>query len=68
MCPLFRLSDDELDAVIAAARPTSVERAGGCKLCHELGPCVVYRAIVKAQRAHFDPPDLSRGNEVRKYR
>src|SRR4051812_9472436 len=46
MKPL-RLTDAELTHVFEAARPISV-----------VGPGTVHRAILQAQRAHFDPPDL----------
>jgi hypothetical protein len=76
--PPIRLSDAELDAVLAAARPIAVERRdaflrevasllGGCV---EVGPGSVYRAIALAQRAHFDAPVLAAGTSGRagKYR
>jgi hypothetical protein len=64
---MLRLSDSELDAVMAAARPLPVERrdaflqavAGALQGCRELGPGVVHRICVTAQREFFDPPDLS---------
>jgi hypothetical protein len=64
----IKLTDDELDAVMAAARPISVERraaflqeiASTWSSCAEIGPGAVHRAIVAAARAHFDAPDLSR--------
>jgi hypothetical protein len=63
----LRLSDDELTAVMAAARPLPVERrdsflqeiAHTLRECGELGPGVVYRVCAEVQRRH-DPPDLSR--------
>jgi hypothetical protein len=66
---MIKLSDDELNAVMAAARPIAVERrdaflqqvASELARCDEVGPGDVHRAIVEAQRAHFDPPDLSVG-------
>ena len=76
--PPIRLSDSELDAVMSAARPLAVERrdaflqqvAGALQRCGELGPGVVHRICAEAQRAHFDPPDLSAGasGRVSKYR
>jgi hypothetical protein len=64
----LRLSDSELDAVFAAARPLAVERrdaflqeiASLLHGCVEVGPGTVHRAIEQAQRRHFDPPDLGR--------
>lgn len=68
MSPI-RLSDSELDAVLAAARPLAVEDrdaflrqvAEALQRCRELGPGSVYRAIAETQRAFIDPPDLSGG-------
>jgi hypothetical protein len=64
--PPIRLSDVELDAVMAAARPLPVERrdaflqaVAGALQGRELGPGVVHRVCAEAQRAFFDPPDLS---------
>ena len=65
--PPIRLSDSELDAVMAAARPIAVERrdaflqqvADALQRCGEIGPGVVYRIVSETQRAFFDPPDLS---------
>ena len=62
--PPILLSDDELSAVLAAARPLAVERrdaflqqvASSLQSCGEIGPGSVHRAIAEAQRAHFDPP------------
>jgi hypothetical protein len=65
--PPIRLSDSELDAVMAAARPLAVERrdaflqavAALLSGCVEVGPGTVHRAIEQAQRAHFDPPQFA---------
>jgi hypothetical protein len=65
----LKLSDSELDAIMSAARPLAVERrdaflqqvASTLQRCGELGPGVVYRVVSEAQRAFFDPPDLSTG-------
>jgi hypothetical protein len=62
--PPVRLSDSELDAVFAAAQPIPVSRRDAflqdvatlLRRCSEIGPGSVHRAIVEAQRAHFDPP------------
>jgi hypothetical protein len=67
--PPIRLSDSELDAVMAAARPLAVERrdaflqavAGALQGCRELGPGVVHRVCAETQRAFFDPPQLAAG-------
>jgi len=69
------LTDDELNAVMAAARPIPVDRrddflqavAELLRHCTELGPGSVNRAIREAQRAHFDPPQLGSGHWA-KYR
>ena len=66
--PPLKLSDAELDAVLVAARPIPVERRDGflqdvaaLLRGREVGPGSVHRAIEQAQRAHFDPPDLTSG-------
>jgi hypothetical protein len=61
------LTDAELDAVMAACQPLHPSQrdaflqhvASLLRDCGEIGPGAVHRAIVAAQRAHFDPPDLS---------
>ena len=67
--PPIRLTDDELSAVLAAARPIPVERrdaflqdVAALLRGREVGPGTVHRAIEQAQRVHFDPPDLSGGS------
>jgi hypothetical protein len=73
MSPI-RLSDSELDAVMAAARPLPVERrdaflqqvASSLQNCRELGPGVVYRVVAETQRAFFNLPEFGRG-AVSKY-
>jgi hypothetical protein len=65
--PPIRLSDSELDAVMAAARPLPVERrdaflqavAGALAGCGEIGPGVVHRICAETQGRFFDPPDLT---------
>jgi hypothetical protein len=60
------LSDDELEAILAAARPLDVHVrdaflqrvASTLRDCVEVGPGTVHRAIAIAQREFFDPPDL----------
>jgi hypothetical protein len=54
--PPIRLSDDELDAVMAAARPLPVERRDAflqqvvaLRACREIGPGAVYRAVAETQ-------------------
>jgi hypothetical protein len=62
----LKLSDSELNAILAAARPLAVERrdaflqqvASLLRGCVEVGPGTVHRAIVMAQRQFFDPPVL----------
>jgi hypothetical protein len=65
--PPIRLSDSELDAVMAAARPLPVERRDAflqavATALHgrELGHGLIHRILVETQRAFFDPPDLQR--------
>jgi hypothetical protein len=64
----IRLTDSELDAVMAAARPIAVERRDAflqdvatlLHACVEIGPGVVHRVCVEVQRRYFEPPDFSR--------
>src|SRR5205807_428419 len=73
--PPIHLSDSELAAVMAAARPLDVqirdaflqEIALALASCAEIGPGAVYRAIAAAQRHFFDPPDFERSRTVGKY-
>ena len=72
----IRLSDSELDAVLAAARPLAVElrdpflHAVARELAgrNVIGPGVVHRVCAEQQRQFFDPPDLSRGNGTSRWR
>jgi hypothetical protein len=65
----LHLSDSELDAVMAAARPLNVNVrdaflqavAAALAGCSEVGPGTVYRIVAETQRRFFDPPDLSHG-------
>jgi hypothetical protein len=75
--PPLALSDSELDAVLAAARPLAVElrdpflRAVAHELAGcggEIGPGVVARTCRELQREFFDPPDLSRTAGSSKWR
>jgi hypothetical protein len=76
--PLIRLTDDELDAVMAAARPIAIGRRDAFlqRVADELGRCdlvglgTVHRICAAAQRQFFDPQDLSVGVRGRnsKYR
>jgi hypothetical protein len=73
--PILRLSDDELDAIFAAARPLDVgDRDGFLKAvaaalqsAGEIGPGVVHRVCVELQREFFDPP-LETRSGTGKYR
>jgi hypothetical protein len=72
------LTDSELDAVFAAARPLPIERrdaflqavAAELKGCREIGPGLVHRVCAETQRAFFDPPQFATGAPGRgaKYR
>jgi hypothetical protein len=69
----IRLTDDELSAVMSAARPLAVEMrdpflqdVASLLRGREVGPGTVHRAIEQAQRAHFDPPDLGSGSRSRR--
>jgi hypothetical protein len=71
----LRLSDDELTAVMAAARPLPVERRDAflqevaAELRgREIGPGMVHRVCAETQRRFFDPPDLGRASGSGKYR
>jgi 3-hydroxyisobutyrate dehydrogenase-like beta-hydroxyacid dehydrogenase len=74
--PPIRLTDEELTAVMAAARPIAVDRrdeflrkvASELGRCGELGDGVVYRVIAQVQREHFEPPDLELRGRWGKYR
>jgi hypothetical protein len=75
--PPIRLSDSELDAVLAAARPLPIERrdaflqAVAAELSgREVGPGVVHHVCAETQRAFFEPPQLAAGAPGRgaKYR
>ena len=63
MAPI-RLTDSQLDAVLAAARPLAVgdrdaflqDVAAALQGRSEIGDGDVYRAIADVQRRHHDPP------------
>ena len=71
----IRLSDSELSAIFAAARPIAVERrdaflqevAALLSGCVEVGPGTVHRCIEQAQRNHFTPPDIARPSRAGSY-
>src|SRR5262249_25147267 len=64
--PPLSLSDVELGHIMAAFQPLAPDRraafmedvAHALASCPAIGPGSVHRAIVTAQRAHFDPPML----------
>jgi hypothetical protein len=68
--PPVRLSDDELSAVMSAARPLPLELrdpflqavAHALSACDVVGPGTVHRVCAETQRAFFDAPDFSHGN------
>src|SRR5215470_17051573 len=70
--PPLRLSDDELDAVMLAARPLRPhdrdsflqEVATALAGCSEIGPGTVAKACRAAQRKFFDPPALARRQQI----
>jgi hypothetical protein len=74
--PPIRLSDSELDAVMAAARPLPVHLrdpflhavAHALSDRNVIGPGTVHQVCRELQRQFFDPPDLSRSNDTSKYR
>ena len=71
----LRLTDAELDAVFAAARPLAVNRrddflqavAASLRRCGEIGPGVVHRICAEVQREHFDPPSLELSVGLRRW-
>jgi hypothetical protein len=76
--PPIRLTDDELSAVLAAARPLDVRmrdpflRAVAHELqgCSEIGPGVVHQVCREQQRVFMNGawPDFSRASGSSKYR
>jgi hypothetical protein len=62
--PPVSLSDEELAAVMTACAPLAPDGRGAflealastLAACPVIGPGAVHRAIVDAQRQHFDPP------------
>jgi hypothetical protein len=70
--PPHHLTDDEVDAVLAAARPIANDRrdaflqavADALAGLSELGPGATYRVIRDVQKQFFDPPD-STGSTIR---
>jgi hypothetical protein len=70
----IKLSDAELDCVMAAARPLAVEMrdpflravAAALEGSKVIGPGVVARTCAELQRQFFDPPDLSGGSRSRR--
>jgi hypothetical protein len=76
MSPL-KLSDDELDQVMAAARPLPVHARDAflqqvaielARCNGDIGPGTVFRVVRDVQRIYFDAPDLSHGGDGGKYR
>jgi hypothetical protein len=64
MAPI-RLTDSQLDAVLAAARPLAVgdrdqflQDVARALQGQDLGDGAVYRAIRDVQRRHHDPPQM----------
>jgi hypothetical protein len=72
MTPI-KLNDDELDSVLAAARPIAIERRDAFLQVaaelrgREIGPGVVHRVCAQVQREHFNPPVETRSG-AGKYR
>jgi hypothetical protein len=71
--PPIRLTDEELAAILVAARPLPIDlrdpflqavahALSGKKM---IGPGVVHQVCRELQRQFFDPPDLSRGHAPR---
>jgi hypothetical protein len=65
-----------MSAILAASYPLpSNKRAPFLEACArelarlpEIGDGTLHRVVMQVQRAYFDPPELSRGNDVSKYR
>jgi hypothetical protein len=63
----IRLTDDELSAVMSAARPLAVEMrdpflravANALEGSKVIGPGVVARTCAELQRQFFDPPEFT---------
>jgi hypothetical protein len=74
--PPLRLSDSELAAVMAAARPLDVDVrdaflqsvAAALAGYAVLGPGVVARTCAEVQARYWHPPDLSRPPRTSKWR
>jgi hypothetical protein len=74
--PPIKLSDDELNAVLAAAGPLPVEMrdaflhavARALSGRDVVGPGTVHQVCRELQRQFFDPPDLSRAAGTSKWR
>jgi hypothetical protein len=71
----IKLSDSELDSVLAAARPIAIERRDAflqqvaAELQgREVGPGIVHRICAEQQRQFFDPPNLGQARDQSKYR
>jgi hypothetical protein len=71
--PPIRLTDSELAAVMAAARPLPVHTrdaflqsvAIALKGQSEIGPGVVHRVCAETQRRFWDPPHLGTSGKYR---
>jgi hypothetical protein len=72
--PPIKLTDSQLDAVLAAARPLRVadrdaflqDVAAALQGRSEIGDGDVYRAIADVQRRHHDPPLMDHQPTVRR--
>jgi hypothetical protein len=72
---LLSLSDDELEAVMAAAVPLAPrsrdvflrEVAAELRRYQDIGPGLVGRVCRELQRKHFDPPNLDGHREPNAY-
>jgi hypothetical protein len=74
MAPL-RLTDEQLTAIMSAARPLEVtarnsflqEVAQRLTALPHLGDGIVHRVVAEVQKRHFDPPLNEPGPPPRKY-
>jgi hypothetical protein len=72
---VLRLTDSQLDQVLAAARPLDIHVrhdflkhvASELAVCGDIGPGIVQRVCAPAQREFFNPPNFGTGTWA-KYR
>jgi hypothetical protein len=67
---MIRLTDSQLDVVLAAARPLAVDKrdtflqeVAAALEGHEIGDGILHRVIAEVQRRHYDPPLATTGGK-----